>query len=441
MDTIFSRTSIALMSSFVCLRASNKIISAFLILTREVLIMIPLFLSCSPIEASEPDIPKVDNVAGNEFGNVWLALRERADRFRQTHGNLISAFISTQQISRLPAEEQTKRISKVYEHLRPVIVSMAMSVVPNAKANLIWSERSNYTPSELAERLIEVEAYSYFYAYGKASSDALLKNNLVSLSELVAADLRSSDLDLKKQGLNIIRDLGVPRFYKEVAQILKHDPALETEAAYALRSLNEPRAIPILVNCDRSNPMKFFEILRFLSRSHSADATIIRLLDDKNPEIRWRAAYTLAESGDFALLLKVRKLVNDQDARVRQWAGSIPFFFSDSNFKSARAVILPLLNDQNQDVKAYIAVLFAHRKDRACAQALLDLVKDETLDQAARSNVIHAIQNLTGSTFGYYIGNGYRENRAAIRKYEEWVAGVSTKISPSAQNALKPCKE
>lgn len=184
----------------------------------------------------------------------------RADKFRQTQARLISAFVSAQQISRLSAEEQRKRIPEVYERLRPALVNMMVTVIPNAQAEILWRERHRYSPQQLADELLELEAYGYFHSLGQRTCDALLKNNSVSLSELVAADLESSDISQAKRGLNMIRDLGdgpssnvfrLSRFYKEVAEILTHTPSLETEAAYALRGLNEPRAIPILVNCDR----------------------------------------------------------------------------------------------------------------------------------------------------------------------------------------------
>ena len=73
---------------------------------RSLLIVISLFLLCAPGRAAEPDVPKVKKIQRNEVS-------ERADKFSQTQGLLISAFESAQQISRLPAEEQRKRIPEV----------------------------------------------------------------------------------------------------------------------------------------------------------------------------------------------------------------------------------------------------------------------------------------------------------------------------------------
>jgi HEAT repeat protein len=384
--------------------------------------------SAPKLHALSPGDNSVELLAATpNLPHATKSANERALQFRKTHRELIGAFVSVVTISRLPKAEQPRRIPEVYQRLRPALVNAKVTVIPNTQASRIWGERNKYTADELADKLVEAQAFGNFYCFGEQTCDTLLKDNLAALSDLVLADLKSSDTTRQQRGLNTIRDLGVPRCNQEVRQILVSKPDLQTEAAYALRGLNDYQAISLLVARDGKDPMKFFEVLRLLSRDRPADAAIIKQLSAIDPQIRWRAAYALAESGNSNLMPQVRRLVKDKDARVRKWAGSIPYFFKDKEYVAAREVILPLLQDEDREVRAYVAGLLACKKDAACAACLLTLVKDESLDESAHSNIVHAIENLTGSSFGFYTGSDAwkpttANNRAAIEAYEAWIA-------------------
>jgi hypothetical protein len=356
--------------------------------------------------------------------------------FRRTHGRLISAFASAVQISRLPVQEQKKRVPEIYKLLRPELTRQQVLADPGSDAESsawIWEKRNAYSPSELVDRLITKRDYECcFYSYGQKACDEVLRNCPEEFTEQVSSDLKSSNTEIMKRGLKVITELGyckemqtcVPRLYRDIACILANNPALKDSAAGALESVGDPRAIPILVDSDRSNPMKFFELLRTLSRSRPADQSIVKQLDSKDPEIRWRAAYALAESGDATLMSKVKELVNDPNARVRMEAGCIPMSFGEGDYKAARSLVLTLLTDRDKTVRIEIAACLASKKDTACAPCLLGLLRDETLDQMTNSRILSSIHDLTGSYFGYSSVAWKPDtpnNKAAIKRYEDWL--------------------
>jgi HEAT repeat protein len=73
-------------------------------------------------------------------------------------------------------------------------------------------------------------------------------------------------------------------------------PALVDSAAYALRDLDDPRAIEPLLRKYPAHPTVYFEILRHLQRNRSPHPLLVKLREDRDPEIRWQASYALAEA-------------------------------------------------------------------------------------------------------------------------------------------------
>ena len=111
--------------------------------------------------------------------------------------------------------------------------------------------------------------------------------------------------------------------YSEVVAAF-HGPEHEA-AAYTLRDLDDPRAIPVLIEGSPDQPTRYFESLRHLQRDRPAHILLLELLRSDQPAERWQAAYALSESRDPALVPTIERLSRDTNVDVRRQAGNIGF--------------------------------------------------------------------------------------------------------------------
>lgn len=197
--------------------------------------------------------------------------------------------------------------------------------------------------------------------------------------------------------------------------------------AQGLRDLGDPRAIGLLLGEDAERGIvRYFEFIRTLQRRRTANAQLLTLLSSGDAGVRWRAAYALAESGDAGVVEPVLKLLRDRDARVRAQALWIASQLPADAKERTWAAGVPLLGDQDLDVRITCVTCFAYEKDPICAPALLRLLKDETLGEVTHGNLVRAMESLAGQSFGYHIGSdawqpSTENNKAAIAKFEEWM--------------------
>lgn len=171
-----------------------------------------------------------------------------------------------------------------------------------------------------------------------------------------------------------------------------------------------------------------FEELRSLQRGRPANPELVAFLDDKNPEVRWRAAFALAESGDPRLAPTVKRLARDEASEVRVQAANIAFLLPSDTFVRLRPVLVKLLTDKSVDVRSSVVILFATRKDAACTLSLYDLLAheahEEKLEPWRQSNLVQALQTLTGSYFGFIPGTISTESarRASLEEFARWIS-------------------
>jgi HEAT repeat protein len=151
----------------------------------------------------------------------------------------------------------------------------------------------------------------------------------------------------------------------------------------------------------------------------------VALLDDKDSEVRWRAAYALAESGDPRLALVVKRLARDEASEVRVQAANIGFLLPPETFLRLRPVLVRLLADKVLNVRSSVAIMFASRKDAVCAKALYDLLaQEEKLEPWRQSNLVQSLQTMTGSYFGFIPGTISAESarRASLEQFARWIS-------------------
>ena len=90
-----------------------------------------------------------------------------------------------------------------------------------------------------------------------------------------------------------------------------------------------------------------------------------------------------------------------------------------------RPVLVTLLADKTVDVRSSVAILFASRKDSVCAKALYDLLaQEEKLEPWRQSNLVQALQTITGSYFGFIPGtiSAGSARRTSLDQFARWIS-------------------
>ena len=169
-----------------------------------------------------------------------------------------------------------------------------------------------------------------------------------------------------------------------------------------------------------------FEQIHDLQRGNPASPLLIERLYSKDPVVRRHAAYALSESGDPGLIPHIKNIAEDRSGYVRKQAVTMGFSLPDKNFAGIREVLVSLLSDPFINIRTAAAFCFARRKDPVCALPLLELVQNDELDSGKHSGTVQAIQNLTGSSFGYSSGPGASRpqtpgNKKATRRFAAWI--------------------
>ena len=163
-------------------------------------------------------------------------------------------------------------------------------------------------------------------------------------------------------------------------------------------------------------------MLRRLQRGRPANSEPLALLDEKDAGLRWRAAYALAESGDPRLALTVHATKHRKSgSRKRTW----PFYFHPRRSFRCDQCSSDYSPTKRWTVMSSVATLFATRKDAECARVLYDLLtREEKLEPWRQSNLVQALQTMTGFYFGFIPGTISTESsrqvlfRLANRRHE-----------------------
>lgn len=351
-------------------------------------------------------------------------------------------FVFLETISRLEKEEQKQHIPIIYQNIYLPLWYFSMgSATPWQPLD---SEEQRLSPEELADSIQAHKNGAWWrliWLSQKASLDILRKNQ-ESLVPLVKADITSKKKSNRKRALKVISDLKLIDQFDSVLHIFETDADLSDRAMHTLRDLRDPRAIAPIV---KKNPgLRAFECLRNLQAGNAANPSIIAILQSKDPEARWRAAYILTESADPKLIPHFIRLAKDKEGRVRWTAALMGHFLAKKYPQAVRPTLVKLLSDPDSRVRSQTAMYFAERKDPVCAQTLLEMLKNTSIKALGRSHIVKAIHTLTGSNFGYHIGSDAwkpttENNKRAIKRFEEWI-NKNAANEPDASNA-KPMRK
>lgn len=293
--------------------------------------------------------------------------------------------------------------------------------------HLAWSP-SNLTaaPGETAERYADrlqaSNGVGMLAEVGRRQCTAVMRRHAEVLAPLLREDLRNGSLAQRERALRVVDQTNAIGLFDDVVAALRDpDPMY---AAQALRTLHDPRAIPLLVARFPDEPTRYFEILRSLQLDRPAHPALLALLHADDAKVRWQAAYALSESGDPALAPLARILTRDPDADVRRQAGRMGLMLHPPARAQIRESLLRLLSDPDVGVRVEIATHMASLQDRAAAPALLELVRlEDTLVNWRQSNVTQAVQTLTGSYFGLQPGTPSPPavRQKALAAFAQWI--------------------
>lgn len=413
--------------------------------TLAILLSTSFVAGCSPQEETDhtPDTKQADTGTGETAAGRQEEPKSASPKEITDKKEARAIFIEVVKIERMPAEQQKKKIEHLYRNFylrfKNTIVALPPDI-PNREIALkdiqenflpkplkrpkkIPGEKES--PEELADRLGK-PGWARLVIHAKEKCLKVLRDNLETLKPLIKEDLKAKDDTSTERALKIVGDLRLKCFFDEVLAVFKGTGKLSYRAAYTLRDIHDPRAIRHLVEKNKENSMLYFELLRNLQYAKPADPVLVRLLKSDDPEVRWRATYALAESGDESLIPEAKRLMKDLHPLVRKYAANMGFLMKGNGYKQLKPDLVKLLSDLDVSVRLFIAVCFAQRRDKVCAHALLDLIKDGSMDELWHSNVWQAINNLAGTYFGYYHGSDAwqpttENNKAAIKRFEEWI--------------------
>ncbi len=336
-------------------------------------------------------------------------------------------FIKTEIVSRLENEEQKKHIKNLYQNIFPELQTLKIfGIFPGP---FITKKELKLSPEKLADFIADNKfgGWPWLIQFSINNCLDIFKTNQEYLIPFVKADINSEITANKKRALYVIRELKLTNFFESIVYVLETDSSLFGIASITLRDIDNPKAIaPIVRTCPDLKRNMVFGYLRLLQRGRSADSSLITLLESKDPEVRWRAGYALAESNDPKLIPYVFRLSKDKNAMVRKQASNIGLCIKGKNFEKVRPALITLLHDSSTKVKLFTAICLAQRKDTVCASTLLDLLKDDSLIYANNSNVVDAMYDITGSRFGYDSSPGAwkpttENNQRAIKQFAKWI--------------------
>jgi HEAT repeat protein len=202
------------------------------------------------------------------------------------------AFLDVERTARLAASEQQEALPRLYLETYPGLEGLLAHLRPYR-----IPPGDGLTPEELAARIEAEAGWGWLAEIARSRAREILAGQRAKLVGLVASDFRDGSPAALHRALRVVGDLRLWDFLDDAVRVLESAPEeLAGRAAYALRDLNDPRAIEPLIRKDPQHPTRYFEILRYLQRNRPPHPLLVRLLDSADETTRRQAAYALEES-------------------------------------------------------------------------------------------------------------------------------------------------
>jgi hypothetical protein len=363
---------------------------------------------------------------------VWvllsLAAPGRSAGDEPNEADARKVFLATEAIFRSPLDVQREHSGEIYTAF-PRLQACDLSSAP------YYPQPSELqrTPEELADKIAKGYGGMHLYSVAFRRSQEILAHTQEALAPLLTRDLASADKAERYRALLVIEEVRLPAYFDAVVHNLRTetDAMNRTWSLYALRSIGDPRAIPVIVALQPDLGQDVDLVLPHLQAGHPADPSLVALLDSRNALVHYRATDALAGSGDPSLIPYFQKLVKDGDSKVRVRAVAMGFAMQGDAFQKVRPLLVEALSDSNSEVRLAAAAPFAQQHDAVCAPALLDLLTHTPLTDPLGQRVAQSIQDLTSTYFGYWnkppTGPTPESRDRAVEEFAAWIQAHSGK--------------
>ncbi len=374
-------------------------------------------------------------------------------------GDCRGHFLEIERIARLSKAEQAGHLERLYSELAPrYMTELVTGIISYFPRNILkhddtrrfggtpelWTRQlaeaaGELSPEEVADKLdtghwlniaAQLRALQVFDNHGKA------------LEAMIGTDLASRKESRVARAARTVSTLKLHDFADELLALLLANEK-GSEAAYqALVFMRDPGVARPLLEEVEKNPdvlVRCAGLLQVPYYRKPAEPILLKLLGSPDKELRYGAIRAVYECRDPRLAAWVARFAGDDEPRFRVAAAYMTRNLPNDAFKTVREQLLPLLGDEDEVVRLEALLSFAHQKDLVTGPIILELLRQDRLDEAVKFKAMQSLSALTGKTFGYDMHNWVpagKGNREAIRKIEAWLkeAGERERIEDYEQD-------
>ena len=362
-------------------------------------------------------------------------------------------FLEIERIARLPMDQQAKELPRLYKDLAlrymnffvEGLVSSPRSHIlddtkfgsPGSDPTTSWARQladasSELTPEEVADKLGHG---MWLNIAARARAIQVFKKHTDATAALIRDDLEAEKKETVQRAAQTIQSVGWLDFTDALLETLLRNDETSESALRALTFMRDAQVMQRLLEEVKKDPrslIRFAGLLQGPLWRKPADPLLLELLNSPDAEIRYAAVRAVYECSDPKLAPVAVRFAVDRDKRFRVGASYFTGNLPKSSFFAVREQLLPLLSDEDDDVRFTALKAFAQQKDLAAATVILDLLKQDELDEGHKVTVMQSMNTLTGTHFNYFMhewGPGRKGNRRAIEEFEEWLRNQSKPIS------------
>ncbi len=365
-------------------------------------------------------------------------------------------FLEIERIARLPMDEQAKELPRLYKDLAPRYMNMLVEgLISSYRANILdntkfdgpggdhttrWAQQladaaSEMTPEEVVGKL----GHGLWQnTASRARAIQVFKKHADATAALISADLKAEKQEAAERAAQTIQSVGLLGFSDALLDALLRDDETSEPARRALIFM---RGAPVKqrlleeVKKDPQSLIRFAGLFQSPLHRKPAEPMLLELLNSPDAEIRYAAVYAVYECSDPKLAQFTVRFAVDKDKRFRVGAAQFALNLPKSSFLAVREQLLPLLADEDEEVRKVALKAFVQQKDLAAAEVILKLLKQDALSEGFKATVMQGMVTLAGNRFHYFShewGPDRPGNQKAIDQFEAWLKDARANREQSA---------